>query len=75
MKPTDETTPPATPQDMTLLTAEDVAGIVRCSPRSVHRLVDAGRIPRPVRLGRLARWPRQRIEDWIAAGCPESRKR
>jgi excisionase family DNA binding protein len=56
----------------TLLTASDVAGIIGCSSRSITRMVDAGLIPEPVRLGKLARWPRQQFEQWIAAGCPQS---
>lgn len=40
-----------------------------CSPRHVFRLSDAGRMPRPVRLGSLVRWRRREILDWIADGC------
>jgi predicted DNA-binding transcriptional regulator AlpA len=39
----------------------------------VRRLVDAGRAPQPVRLGRSCRWPRAAVETWIAAGCPKIR--
>ena len=40
--------------------------------RTVYRLVDLGRIPSPVRLGSLIRWPRVVIEQWMAEGCPKS---
>ncbi len=41
------------------------------SVSSIERLDASGRLgPRPVRLGRLVRWSRQELEDWIAAGCP-----
>jgi excisionase family DNA binding protein len=53
-----------------LLDVNDVARLLNCSPRTVCRLADAGRIPRPVKLGRLSRWPSQAIEQWIADGCP-----
>jgi len=43
-----------------------------CSPRHVRRLADAGRMPRPVRLGSLVRWRRAELEAWIAAGCPSA---
>ncbi len=58
-----------------LLTPEDVARILSCSPRTVNRLATSGRIPKPVRLGRLVRWNRQIIDEWIAAGCPPCRRR
>jgi excisionase family DNA binding protein len=53
-----------------LLDVLAVARLLDCSSRHVYRLSDAGRMPRPVRIGALARWPRQAIERWIAAGCP-----
>lgn len=63
-----------------LLTVRQVAETLGCSPRHVYRLADAGRMPRPVRLGSLIRWRRQTgdpttgIEDWIDAGCPAVRQ-
>jgi len=53
-----------------LLTIQEVAGLLNCSTRTVYRLNDAGRIPRPVRLGALLRWSRPEFEHWLAAGCP-----
>ena len=53
-----------------LLDIEGVAGILRCSPRTVRRLTMSGRMPRPVKLGRLARWRAGELEDWISRGCP-----
>lgn len=41
-----------------------------CSTRHVRRLADAGRMPRPMKLGALVRWRRADILSWIAAGCP-----
>ena len=48
-----------------------VAALLSCSKRHVQRLRDGGKIPRPVKLGSLVRWPRAEIEQWIADGCPE----
>jgi excisionase family DNA binding protein len=55
-----------------MLTVHDVAGMLNCSTRTVYRLIDSGRMPRPVRLGALVRWPRADIESWIALGCPRA---
>ena len=57
-----------------LLDVQAVAELLDCSKRHVYRLSDAGRIPAPVKLGTLVRWPRAAIEDWIAAGCPVADK-
>ena len=56
--------------DPAMLNVGDVATLLRCSRRHVYRLVDAGRMPAPVKIGALIRWSRASIEEWIAAGCP-----
>ncbi len=61
------------PSAVQLLDVRAVALLLDCSPRHVYRLADAGRMPPPVRLGALVRWPRQAVEDWIAAGCKPCR--
>jgi len=53
-----------------MLTVEEVAAILRCSPRTVYRLIDAGKVPAPCRLGALVRWPTSVVESWISEGCP-----
>jgi len=62
------------PSRVRMIDVRELAEILRCSPRTVHRLVDAGRAPAPCRLGALVRWSIDAIETWIAAGCPPSRK-
>lgn len=47
-----------------------VASQLTVSTRHVRRLLDAGAMPLPIRLGALVRWRRQEVLDWIAAGCP-----
>jgi excisionase family DNA binding protein len=75
------TPPSSTPADERLrrvadqcYTVEDVAGLLQCSTRHVWRLHDAARMPAAVRIGRLVRWPRKLIEEWIADGCPPARR-
>jgi predicted DNA-binding transcriptional regulator AlpA len=60
--------------DAALLDVRAVSRILGCSPRHVYRLSDGGRMPPPVKLGALVRWPRRLIEDWIASGCPTARR-
>jgi excisionase family DNA binding protein len=55
-----------------MLTAMQVGHLLKCSARTVRRLVDIGQIPKPVRLGGMVRWPRQIIEQWLADGCPSA---
>jgi len=57
-----------------LLDVQAVAEMLRCSPRHVYRLSDAGRMPAPVKLGALVRWSAAAIREWVAAGCPSCRK-
>jgi excisionase family DNA binding protein len=53
-----------------LIDVRVVAELLNCSERHVCRLADAGRIPRPVKLGALVRWNRCQVEKWLAEGCP-----
>jgi excisionase family DNA binding protein len=56
--------------DSQMLSTQDVAKMMNCSDRHVTNLRKRGRMPPPVKLGTLVRWPRTKIEDWIQAGCP-----
>ncbi len=63
-----------TPRELSLLIdVQDVAALLKCSARHVYRLADAGRMPRPVKLGALVRWSRASIESWIS-GLPKCRQ-
>lgn len=57
-----------------MMSVDDVAEELNCSSRHVRRLADSARMPKPIRLGSLVRWPRSAIEQWIADGCPNCRK-
>jgi excisionase family DNA binding protein len=57
-----------------LYTVGDIAALLQASERHVWRLHDAGKMPRCVRLGRLVRWPKKLIDDWIASECPAQPK-
>ena len=54
-----------------LLTAEQLAVRMNLSRRTIYRLIAAGRMIHPLRLGGIVRWRAAEVEAWIAAGCPE----
>mgnify|MGYP000305921185 FL=1 len=71
----DQSTKDVATTEPELLDARAVARLLNCSPRTVYRLADSGRIPSPVRLGGLVRWSRRGLEGWIEEGCQRCRKR
>lgn len=57
-----------------LIDVHDVAALLKCSARHIWRMADAGKMPRPHKIGALCRWDRAVIEQWVADGCPSCRK-
>ncbi|MBX9681854.1 MAG: helix-turn-helix domain-containing protein [Gemmataceae bacterium] len=53
-----------------LITADEVARLLNLSKRTLWRLLSAGKLPAPVRLGNAVRWRREEIRQWISQGCP-----
>ena len=51
-------------------TLMDVCHLTGKSYSAFRRWIADGWAPRPYRIGRELRWPRQIIDDWLAAGCP-----
>ncbi|MDR1518618.1 MAG: transcriptional regulator [Planctomycetota bacterium] len=68
-----ETESPALPGPL-LLDVKGVAALLGCEKALVWKLRSTGRIPPPVRLGRLTRWAATEITRWVAAGCPPAAK-
>ena len=56
-----------------MLTVHDVARMLNCSAKTIYRLTDAGKMPRPVKLNALVRWRRETVENWISQGCPRAK--
>jgi excisionase family DNA binding protein len=54
-----------------LVRADEVARMMGVSERTLWRLLSAGKIPQPVRIGRSTRWRLAEIREWIAGGCPQ----
>lgn len=53
-----------------LITAKQAAAKCCKSLRTWRSWDSAGRIPRPVRIGRSTLWRSDELQQWIAAGCP-----
>jgi predicted DNA-binding transcriptional regulator AlpA len=51
-----------------------IAQMLKCSTRHVRRLIEARRIPKPIKLGALLRWVKADIDRWFIEGCPDCRK-
>lgn len=66
--------PPIGGPDVTLLDVRAVAALLGCSPRTVYRLSDSGRMPRPLKVGALVRWRRSDVLAWIMDGCEAVRR-
>jgi predicted DNA-binding transcriptional regulator AlpA len=53
------------------LSAGELAHRVGVSLRHVRRTDTAGKLPRPVRMGRSVRWPVAEIDGCLGAGAPD----
>ena len=73
-QPSKEVGEPAEPKP-DLMDVNAVAALIGASPRTVRRLADWGRMPRPISLGRMVRWQRSVVEEWISEGCPKMERR
>ncbi len=58
------------PEQSATFTRDDLARLLRISPRHVAALNSSGRLPRPIRLGRAVRWLADEFHEWLAAGAP-----
>jgi hypothetical protein len=47
-----------------LLNAQEVAGIMRCNPRTLRSMRRAKRFPDPIQVGRKQFWRRDTVESW-----------
>jgi predicted DNA-binding transcriptional regulator AlpA len=48
-----------------LIDARAVAKILDCSPKTIERLEQRGQLPKAMRIGRLRKWSRRAILQWI----------
>ena len=57
-------------EDELLIAADRLASMMNLSTRSIWRLLSAGRLVKPVRLGGSVRWRLEEVRRWIDEGCP-----
>ena len=56
--------------DLQVLTKKQLAALLGCSERQIPHLVSRDRLPRPVDVERLKRWPSSKIHARVEGGCP-----
>jgi len=66
-------TPSVVQMNLELFDVKALATLFCVSVRMVWQMRDAGKIPQPIKLGRLSRWRRSDIEKWVSEGCPPCR--
>lgn len=54
-----------------MLTVSGVGTRLALSTRQVWRLLAAGKLPAPVRIGRSVRFRVCDVDDWVRLGCPD----
>ncbi|MCD8141537.1 MAG: hypothetical protein LUE17_17520 [Planctomycetaceae bacterium] len=57
-----------------LVDVNEAARLCMISASMFYKLNAAGKTPLPVHLGKLLRWRKIELLDWIAAGCPGRKK-
>ncbi|MGE3109340.1 MAG: helix-turn-helix transcriptional regulator [Phycisphaerales bacterium] len=58
------------PRQRLAVSAEELAELLGVSRAHIFRMMSSGRLPSPIRLGRVVRWSRATIDGWLAAGAP-----
>ena len=61
---------PATAIQPATYTLNNLSTLLQRSLPSLHRDLAAGRLPRPLRIGKSLRWLKTDVEEWLSLGCP-----
>ena len=54
-------------EEVELLSLDEVCMMLKCKRDKLLRLIHNDEIPRPIMVGKVRRWPRRVIVEWIAA--------
>ena len=57
-------------EESALVDVKEAARMCSISASMLYKLNVAGVLPKPIKLGKLLRWKRQDILEWIDQGCP-----
>lgn len=57
-----------------MLTKKEVADLIKATTRHVEKMVAAGKMPRPMYIGKSVRWKKDTVQNWLAQGCPSQQE-
>ncbi len=63
-----------TSNDTLLIDATSAAMLCGMSRAAWYKRLSSGQVPRPVKIGSLARWRKNELAAWVAADCPARSK-
>jgi len=69
--PADDRPTPAPALEPLLLSARDLAAMLRLGLRTVRSMDAAGKLPAPMRIGGSVRWRLDELRAWLDAGAPD----
>jgi excisionase family DNA binding protein len=49
------------------VSAKDIAVYLGTTPKHIRCLSERGQMPKPLKIGKLFRWRREAVEEWLAA--------
>ena len=55
-----------------LMTVNDIAALAQISTETIRRWVRQGRFPKPRKIGRASRWPREQVEEILRNGLKDA---
>ena len=53
-----------------LISADELARLLDCSATHIWRMHSGGKLPKPVKIGRLTRWREAEVSAWVETGAP-----
>jgi len=55
-----------------LMTVNDIAALAQISTNTIQRWVREGKFPKPRKIGRASRWPREQVEEILKNGLKDA---